>query len=196
MAGPARRVYGKPWSKMSGITITPEVLEKLGQCLIKTLVYEAKKDFAKRGWPLRDPKGGPALPDSFSMKIKGESTIEIYTSFYGLTELMSGDIPERKMEWLTQEHKKEHPEKFPLTKGERRRGMHQGGKRLPLIVPIESNGTVILRAAPLTTADAWIHPGIAKFTFAQRGIRKGRKACVKLIAQFVAEELAKGNPFA
>jgi hypothetical protein len=33
---------------------------------------------------------------------------------------------------------------------------------------------VIFRTAPLTTANAWIHPGFLRYTFIERGVKKGR----------------------
>jgi len=190
-----RGVYGGPWEKLSKITVTREILEKLALCLIEALVLEAKKDFAKRGWSLNDPKRGAPLHKSFAFRIRGKSTIEITSTFWGLKELTTGDLPERKMTWMTQEAKERRPANYRLSPRERRLGMKKGGRiskgeRLPLIVPLQQkNGTVIFRAAPLTFEKAWVHPGIAKFTFIQRGIRKGRKACIQQIQQFVVDQL-------
>ena len=67
-------VYGKPWSAISKIEISPEVLGQLGDCLIEHIVREAKKDFAKRGWSGRARWGdetSPVLWDSFSHGVKG-----------------------------------------------------------------------------------------------------------------------------
>lgn len=185
---------------MSKIPISREVLEDLAKCLIETIIEEGLKDFAKRGWSVRDPKGGPDFAESWSFRIVGKSTIDIKSSWYGMPELTSGDIPSRKMTWMTQEYKEEHPERFNLTPGERRRGMKKSGKvskgeRLPLIVPLkQKGGGVILRFAPFETQDAWIHPGIAKFTFVQRAIRKGRKRCVSRLVEEIVRHLAKGDP--
>lgn len=195
-----RGVYGKPWSKMANIPITKEVLGDLAECLIQSVIEEGLKDFAKRGWSVRDPMGGPDFADSWSYRIRGRSTIEIQSSWYGMAELTSEGIPSRRMTWMTQKHKEDHPERFKLTEGERKRGMKQSGKvskgeRLPLIVPLkQKGGGVILRFAPFETKDAWVHPGIAKFTFMQRGIRKGRKRCVTRLTQEVLKHLAQGDP--
>jgi hypothetical protein len=185
---------------MSSIPITPEVLEDLAKCLIASVVEEGLKDFAKRGWSVRDPDGGADFPKSWSYRIRGGSTIEIQSTWYGMVELASGDIPSRRMTWMTQKHKEDHPEKFKLTKGERERGMKQSGKiskgeRLPLVVPLkQKGGGVVLRFAPFETRDAWIHPGIAKFTFMQRGIRKGRERCAQRLTQEVVKHLLQGDP--
>jgi len=216
-----RGVYGKPWSEMANIEVSNEVLGKLAECLIKTIAKEAKKDFAKRGWTGDAPhskvsypggpptKKGPKLWDSFSYNIRGKSTLEIESTFWGLKELMEG-VPSRKMTWLTQEHKKRFDGNFHLTPAEKSLGMRRRkrsrgarakggsielGRRLPLVVPLTTKaGTVILRMAPLKTQDAWVHPGIAKFTFMERAIRKGRVLCAKILVEEAVTQLSQGDP--
>lgn len=168
----------------------------MAKVFIDAVVEEARKDFAKRGWSLDGPMGGPPLHKSFSFEIKGDK-FEIRSTYYGMTELLSGDIPERRMTWLTQEAKEHFPSKFPLTEREKELGMKRGGRiskgeRLPLVVPLEAeDGTVILRMAPFKTSEAWIHPGIAKFTFMERAIRKAKDRWSELIAEEVVKALTR-----
>lgn len=197
-----RGVYGTPWSRLAGgITLSPKILNQLGKCLVDAIVTEAKKDFAKRGWSGQDPMQGPPIWDSFSYKIVGRSTIEILSTFYGIAEMVSGDIPSRRMDWLTQERKDHFPSSYKLTPAERRAKMRRGGRlskgqRRPLVVPIKSDaGTVIFRTAPLKTSEAWIHPGIARFTFMERGIKKGREQCAQILGEELIRQLAGGDPF-
>ena len=110
------------------------------------------------------------------------------------------------MVWLTQEHKDRHPSEHKLTPRERELGMKQTGRvselgrkpgkgRLPLVVPLKTKGgQVIFRTAPLKMQNAWVHPGIARFTFMQKGIKKGRKACIEIIGQEALRQLALGDP--
>lgn len=178
-----RAILGGPLAKMTELPVTPQLLSKVGQCMVEVLAKESKKYFAKRGWSGKDPMGGPPIWDSYSFRLRGKSTLEITSSFYGMGELATGDIPERKMTWLTQEAKDRRPGDYKLTERERRLGMKKTGKRLPLVVPIETGGgTVELRTAPLKIGDAWVHPGIAKFTFFETAVRKWRIRCGKLIA--------------
>jgi hypothetical protein len=193
-----RRVRGKPWSKTKEIPLTPSTLRRLGYAIVKELKREAAKDFAKRGWSGEDPMGGKPIWESFHFSVRGQDVI-VYSTFYGMKELAKGDIPARKMTWLTQKAKEEHPSQYALTDREKELGMRVTGKpskgeRLPLIVPVESNGSVVFRVAPLRFADAWVHPGIAKFTFFGRAIRKGREACMEIIAEEIAKALAEGDP--
>ena len=202
-----RGSYGTPWSKLTTLPVSKKMLTEIAECLVQVFVEEAKKDFAKRGWSRRDPQGGPDIGKSFGFRIRGKSTIEITSSFYGLPELASGGIPERKMTWLTQEAKEQHPERYKVTDSERRRYMARRAAarrkkgvtlvklRGPLIVPLsDKNGRVIFRTAPLKIGDAWVHPGIAKFTFAQRAIRKAKKVCKEVLGRAAAEAFAAGDP--
>lgn len=198
-----RGVYGKPWSQLAkGVVLTSDVLHKLGACLVVSLSEESKKYFAKRGWTGEDPMQGPPVWDSFSHQIRGKSTVEIYSTFYGLKELVSeGGIPSRKMTWLTQEMKDRRPNRYHLTPGEKKRGMKVSGRlskgeRLPLVVPMKNNsGTLIFRTAPFSTSYAWVHPGFARFTFMETGIKKGRKRCADILMEEVASQILNGDPF-
>jgi len=182
-----RGFYGGPAGKKLEVPVTKELLDQLGECLVAAFVKEAKKDFAKRGWTGQARDGSVPIWDSFSYQIRGESTIEIVSTFPDIDVLVSKDIPPRKMKWLTQEAKDANPGRYPLTDRERRAGMRISGKvkdgeRMPLVVPLKGEGgKVIFRAAPLKTQDAWIHPGIARFTFAQRAARSGRLKCLEVI---------------
>jgi len=189
MAGHARvkGIYGGPVGKKLDIPVTKKLLQRLGECLVEAFVKESKKDFAKRGWSGLAKDGSAAIWDSFSFKIRGDKTIEVVSTFPDIDVLVSRDIPERKMTWLTQEAKEAQPTKFPLTPRERKLRMKRGGRmskneRLPLVVPLKSdNGDVVFRVAPLTFNDAWVHPGIARFTFAERAVRQGKAGCIKII---------------
>lgn len=185
---------------MGKFDLTPETLKAIGECLVKTFTEEALKDFAKRGWSVHDPMGGPDIGKSFSYRIRGKSTVEVLSTFWGMAELVSGDIPARRMTWLTQEAKDKAPQKYTRTAGERKRSMSASGRvskgtRLPLIVPLKAkSGEVIFRTAPLKMQDAWIHPGIAKFTFARRAVEKGRKLCQDAITEQALAMLTSGDP--
>jgi len=204
-----RGTYGKPWSRLTSLPVTKELLTQLGECIVRIFVEEATKDFAKRGWSPRDPMGGPDIGKSFSFNIRGASTLEITSTFYGLPELVEGDIPERKMVWLTQEAKQRHKSRYKITETERRQraakraaaarklktGQFQRGtERRSLVVPMTGKGgQVIFRTAPLKTSDAWIHPAIAKFTFARRAIDKAKKECVDILVEAALQAYAEGD---
>lgn len=182
-----RGALGGVAAKTLQVPVTPDLLHRLGKCLVDSFIKEAKKDFAKRGWSGKAQDGSAPIWDSFSYKIRGERTVEVVSTYPYIDQLVNEDSPPHKMTWLTQEAKEQSPSEFPLTPREKGLGMKQAGRlsmgrRLPLVVPLKTeNNTVIFRVAPLTFQDAWVHPGIARFTFAQRAARQGREACIEII---------------
>jgi len=171
--------------------VTDRMLRRVGETIVKILEQESKKDFAKRGWSGKDPMGGPDIWDSFSFRVRN-SSVEIISSFYGMKELAMGNIPERRMTWLTQQGQKRLRGTSPTTGV--RRPVYRKGKK-PLVVPIEAKtGEVIFRVAPLKIGDAWVHPGIAKFTFFERSLRMAREACKVVLAEEIRRELQGEGP--
>lgn len=171
-----RGVYGKPWSKMEGdIPLTKETLNRLGEILVESVVAEARKDLAKQGnSPTRrgQPEGIPASEsffESFSHRIQGKRTVEIVSKWPWVEQIVEGRPP-YPMKWLTQANK---VYKVPM---------------------MQSDGTVLVRTAPLRTQDAWIHPGFARHTFLERGIRKGRKKAAKVVLDEFVKQLMQGDP--
>jgi len=199
MARNVRGTYRKPWSKMAKLDLTKEQMSDLGTCMVEIFAREAKKDFVKRGWSMRDPMGGPPIGESFGFRLPSKNVLAITSSFYGIPELSKDGIPSRRMTWLTQEAKDKNPSRYKLTEGEKKRGMRRVGKvskgeRLSLIVPIqESSGNIVFRMAPLKLANAWVHPGIAKFTFVQRAMKKSREECKKQLMQMAKKAIIEGT---
>lgn len=175
--GPPRKVRGvyvTPWSKMVARPYTPDrkTLQRLGRALVKAVVAEARKDFGGQPTPREGvPEGIPdseAFYRSFSYRIVG-NTIELRSTWPWIEQIVEGRDP-YPMTWLTQE----------------------AGR---YIVPLHlRDGTLIFRVAPLKFADAWIHPGFARHTFLQRGIRKAREAMADIISEEMVRELLRGDP--
>jgi hypothetical protein len=167
-----RKVYGKPWSRMAEIEVSPEVLQKVGDIIVESIREEALKDYAKDG---RTPRGLPmGLPntdrfwDSFSASLLGASTVIISSSWPWINRHIEGRKP-FKMWWITQD---------------------RGRYYVPLRQP---DGSVNVAIAPLNKEEAWVHPGVIKYHFINRGVKKGRKKAMKLLAQEVLKKLVAGN---
>lgn len=165
-------MYAGAWAKRKEgqpITLTRDVLERLGQTMVDAIVEEAKKDLAKQGRSARgEPEGLPESKtffESFSYQIRGERTIEVTSSWPWIQQLVDGR-QEFKMWWLTNAQRR--------------------GKAVPLV---QRDGTVLFRMAPLSLNDAWIHPGFARHTFLARGIRKGQNQMLQIIGQEALKEL-------
>lgn len=158
-----RGTYGKTWERlMDGMELDRKWLDKIGKILVEEIVQQARIDSAKA----RGLKAGNMIPrdpkffQSFSHNIRGRSTIEIISTWPGITDLTEGRGP-FPMEWL-------------------RRKVGEA-KVIPLAVP--GSPVPIFRSAPLQTESAWIHPGIARHTFIRRGIKRARKRVVAVYAE-------------
>ena len=195
-------LYGKPLLKAGDKTaVNTKLLRKAAAIILRSIKSEIRRDMEKakglRGgtWPkpYKDRKPIP-IPQgeefirSFHWKIKGGSTIEIWSSWptaeahtakpttKGLNASMPGQVAQ-------------HPKKgIPMTWL-----VQPKVKYVPIVT---ENGQVIIRTAPLTTEDAWIHPGFTRYTFIERGIRKGRaKVVEKLKDEILAAFLETGSLF-
>lgn len=203
----ARRTYLKPWSKIKREPLTPREVQAIGKLLVKVFSEEARKDFARRGWSLKapgshdgksttqiggvdsakrlhhakegQPQGGPPIDKSFAFRVVGNQ-IEVTSTYYGLADLLSRDIPRRPMPWLTQEMARRV----------------DPSRSTPLVVPMRGPfGSVLFRVAPERIADAWVHPGIRRLTFGDRAVRRARQEMTELLLEVAAARLAKGDPF-
>lgn len=203
----ARRTYLKPWSKIKREPLTPREVQAIGKLLVKVFSEEARKDFARRSWSLKapgshdggsatqiggvdsarrihhakegQPQGGPPIDKSFAFRVVGNQ-IEVTSTYYGLADLLSRDIPRRPMPWLTQEMARRA----------------DPSRSTPLVVPMRGPfGAVLFRVAPERIADAWVHPGIRRLTFGDRAVRRARQEMTELLLEVAAARLAKGDPF-
>lgn len=167
------------------------VLEIIGQVLVDTIKTEAVNEFAKRGWSTNDPMGGPPIGESFKYEILGKRTVVIRSTFYGLAELTSKEgIPERRMTWLTQQGAHKDLDK---NKGNQPPKKFRSVNNMPLVVPITTRtGEVIFRTAPLHMADAWVHPGIARFNFMERALKKARKKVDEIMTEYCGNVISAG----
>ena len=175
MAG-VRRVYGKPWSKLAqGMNLDRKTLQRLGRALVRAIRMEAARTVARqKGLKIEgSPESLPDTPrflDSFGYRIVGRSTVEITCTWPFIEQLIEGRDPYR-MVWLTQQ---------------------AGIGKVPMTQP---DGTVIIRTTPRQMSDAWIHPGWARHTFIERGVKRGRDRMAEIIVKEVGRQLAAGDPF-
>lgn len=159
-----------------------KMLQMLGRKLVKMVIYEGRKDLARagkspRGQPVKNGGGlGEEFFNSVKYRIVGQSTIEVYSNWKWLEMLLQG-LPKHKMTTLVASR---NPKLWKTTKNGKVR------KTLPLS---DGKGGVVFRVAPLELEDAWIHPGIAKHTFWERGVRKWKREAPKEISKFIARNM-------
>ena len=166
-----RGVYTKPLR----ITLDRPALIQAGQIILDSVRREIRKDAAKarglsgRGKPVTIPDSNRFV-NSFSFRITGK-VIEIVSSWpTAEAHLREGNDKPRKMTWLVQ----------PTV------------KYVPIIT---GEGKVIVRTAPATVGEAWVHPGFALYNFIERGVRKGRQAVFNTMAQRIADLAAEQGVF-
>ena len=168
-----RGVYGKPLLKRDAPNTAKmplPMLKKAAEIILDSIKKEIKKDMAKaaglrgRGKPVPIPDSVKFV-DSFSWRVKGSSTIEITSDWpTAVAHTISPDGDQAKatkpypMTWLT-------------------------GPRIKTVPLVTQEGRVIFRSAPLTTANAWIHPGFLRYTFIERGVKKGRVRVMEEMAE-------------
>jgi hypothetical protein len=185
-------VYGKPLLKpKSEIKLTQDLIKKAGEIILEAVKQEIRKDMAKASgmgggsyptpYANREPVPIPndaKFVDSFSYKIKGNSTIDIISN-WPTAEAHVGDINDRDVE---------HPN--PNKKGSGKFKMWWLVQPRVTSVPIiTSTGEVIIRAAPMNLGDAWVHPGFARYSFVERGIKKGKEKFKEYLASKIPEML-------
>jgi len=138
---------------------TPAMMKKIAQIILDTVLDEAKKDIAK-GLGLAGEKAGLPNSDkflkSFYYQIDGEY-IEI-VSDWPTAEALTEGRPPFPMWWLTKEG------------GTKKASMRVGGNK-------------VVRTTPIRMKDAWIHPGFYKYTFLERGARKGREKAIQMLVE-------------
>lgn len=118
-------------------------LEELGRVWVRYIREEALKDAQKSSSVPRDP----AFYRSFGYRVEGGRHLVIFSA-WPWVELLNEGTRAYKMTWLTRS---------------------SGVARVPFVQP---DGTVLFRATPLTAAEAWVHPGIARHHFIQRAYEK------------------------
>jgi len=188
MGRKTRGVYGKPLAGLAGVKIplTTAQLQVAANIILESIHAEIKRDMALSSG-LR-PKGDPVpLPrsqrfiQSFKVRLKGASTLEIYsdwpTASAHTTKLKPGFVENQRpdtsapfeMTWLMQ-------------------------PTVPLARIVTPGGQVIIRTTPLSTNQGgpWIHPGFKKYTFLERGLRKGRIKAAEALAGEILLKALKG----
>lgn len=197
-----RGLYGKPLLKAGDkAVVNDKLLRKAAAIILRSVKREIRKDMEKakglRGgtWPKpyedRNPipiPQGEAFIRSFYWRIKGGSTIEIWSS-WPTAEAHTAPPTQRGLDAAVPGVPLQHPKKgIPMTWL-----VQPKVKYVPIIT---ENGQVIIRTAPLKEADAWIHPGFTRYTFIERGIRKGRVEVVKKLKdEIVTAFLESGSLF-
>lgn len=158
-----RVVYKKPLFRKVGDGFVPDntIMDAMGEIILESVRKEAMRDMAlarsmagTRGQPVGLPDT-PSFLKSFGFSVQN-SQIKIDSTWPLINQHLEGRDA-YPMTWLTQA---------------------SGIKTVPMIL---ASGITIIRAAPLSKESAWIHPGFIKYTFLERGVRKGRQQAINMV---------------
>lgn len=189
MGRKTRGVYGTPIAKLAGVRVqlTTAQLQVAADKIIEAIHKEIKRDMALSAG-IKGGNGNPVpLPNSqrfvksFQIRIKGASTLEIWsdwpTASAHTTKVKPGFVENQRpdtsapmpMTWLMQ-------------------------PKVPLARIVTAGGQVLIRTTPLSKnqSQAWIHPGFKKYTFLERGLRKGRIAAAEALAPELLAQALQG----
>ena len=181
----AKGVYGKPLSKAAGMSIplTRDQLDRMAKIILESIKAEIRRDIARtkglagRGNPVGLPNT-KRFVDSWKYSIKGDSTMEFSTTWpvkSFVVEPSEKDLLNDKdpgatrpfaMKWLNRQ-------------------------QVPYVRIVQEDGNVVVRMTPDPTKGQkfWVHPGFKRYTFLQRGIRKGREKAIQSLTQEIVEGL-------
>lgn len=141
------------------IPIPSKALRRMGKEMVRWIIIEAKKDAVWSNFIPSDP----TFYHAFKYKVTSAGLV-VYCTWPWM-DLVQEGMPRRKMTWLTR----------PM-----------GVRTVPFL---QKDGTVLFRSTPITTADAWIHPGIARHTFIDRAFKKA----LRRVPTIISQELGRVN---
>ena len=159
-----RGKYGKPLGDSIDIKLEKSDLDRFGELCVKYIVKEAK---AAAAYSKSLPKS-EEFYNSFGYRIQGSSTVKI-TSTWDWIEIYQ----DLQTQGPDNDPAFGKPKPFRMTWATQQKGI----TKVPLID--KRTGQVVVRSTPLKVADAWIHPGIARHTFINKGMKKAQEEFVK-----------------
>lgn len=179
--------YGGPLSKRAGqvVPLTLIQMQRVGDIILEAIRKEIAIDARKAGGT-RDPGKpvpiplSPKFAESFKVHIRGGSTIEIVSNWPTAT---AHTTPRKSMDIM-------HPH-APATEPFEMKWLVQS--KVPFVQIVQKDGVVVVRSTPdpLQGDDYWMHPGFRKYTFLERGMKKGREAAVQALMMEVMAHLMK-----
>ncbi len=188
---PLKSAYTGTVAKGTQMDLTNEQVRMIGQIILEQIKAEIAEDTKKAGGfrAEGDPVPLPMtkkFADSFKFKISGRRTLEFTSDWptarahtigrdpkIDLEDSNKGNSPEFPMHWLV-------------------------SPQVPYARIVKSEGSVIVVSTPNPAeGDAmWVHPGFRRYSFLERGIRKGKeKAMELLITDILAKTISERGLF-
>ena len=172
-----RGAYGQPLGKNLEVKVSKEDLMEFGELCVKYIEEEARN--AARYSTMLPKK--EEFFKSFGYRLVGSSTVKIVSTWDWLPiyQNLQEQSPDEDPAFGK-------PKPFRMTHLTQNAGVH----KVPMVA---KDGTVIVRSAPLKAQDAWIHPGIARHTFVNKGLKRARDEFVSGLMERKLGEVLGGS---
>tara|TARA_B000000557_G_C20674827_1_gene400483 strand:- start:30 stop:620 length:591 start_codon:yes stop_codon:yes gene_type:complete len=169
--------YSLPQLRALGGSVNEEVAKIIAKSVILYLKTEAANAVAK-GAPsflqseeFRNALGYEIEKDSrglsfFRVTLKHNKRWEFLNAYLNASQVPSP----YKMRWLTRSERKE---------------------KLKIPIKDKKTGKLVYRSIPLTTDKAWVHPGIKRFNWIDRGVKKGINRAMPEVMRYLTAEINK-----
>ena len=171
----ASRGISIPQLTMLGKEVNKKVTEIMANSVVFYLKQEAIKAVAK-GAPsfLRSASFLSALDYEIVKESRGKYSFKLTLKYDEKWSFLSAYLESTgkpyKMRWLTRSEMKKNA-KIPIKD--------------------KKTGDLVFRSVPLTTKNAWVHPGVKKFTWIDKGVRKGIDRAMPEVMRYINAEINK-----
>ena len=169
--------YSLPQLRSLGGSVNEEVTEIIAKSVMLYLKAEAAAAVAKgapsflQSGKFRSALGYKIEKDSrglfyFRITLKYNSRWKFINAYLNASQVPSP----YKMRWLTRSQRKEN---------------------LKIPIKDKKTGELVFRSIPLTTDKAWVHPGIKRFNWIDRGVKKGINRAMPEVMKYITTEMNK-----
>ena len=190
-ARPLRSAYAGTIAKGAQIDLTPDQIHSIGEIILEQIREEIEKDtlkasaFRADGDPVPLPRT-KRFAESFKFRVSGKRTLEFISDWPTAGAHTLG----RDRDVNLDAKNKPSTPPFPMWWLVR--------PQVPRARIVTSEGQVIVVTTP-SPADGdslWVHPGFRRYSFLERGIRKGKERALQfLVADVLAQTLSDKGLF-
>jgi hypothetical protein len=188
---PLRSAYSGTVAKGAKIDLTLDQVQKIGEMILEQIREEIEKDtlkasaFRAQGDPVPLPRT-KRFAESFKVQVSGKRTLEFTSDWPTAGAHTLG----RDREVDLEAKNKSSTSPFPMWWLVR--------PQVPRARIVTSEGQVIVVTTP-SPADGdamWVHPGFRRYTFLERGIRKGKQRALEtLVAEMMTQTISDKGLF-
>ena len=188
---PLRSAYSGTIAKGTKIELTLDQVHKVGEIILEQIREEIKLDTRKaagrrgEGEPVPLPKT-KRFAESFKFQVSGKRTLEFTSDWPTARAHTLG----RDQDLDLEDKNKSNSPAFPMW------WLVQPQVPWARIVRADNSVIVVATPNPAEGEALWVHPGFRRYSFLERGIRKGKqKALEALVLEVMVQNLAQKGLF-